>query len=990
MNNSNSKPLKQTTIGVFDAHTSQGHFRGWGLSNLQQHTCNHNYQGANIFHNNGNGNIVTGNAQVSNSLNTSVSNGSSAKTSNASNVKWGPRSENRYRADYNGPRQNYHTNRYYNGDRDDIMEKRKELSKKRKIGSMDNYIASNAAHVNDGAMPIDIDDFDVFDPNDLDVEDEVVFVKRQAVRDLGDVCKNHCVRRRTYAETEKETIIQFWKRHMENQGAYASQTDATAALHLEHPTWDTISTKMIISWIKAQDEADDGESINKNKGRKQCPDNFYDILKRKLWMKIVVMVHSKDTEGENIDVRVERILNCCYSYEIIANAAKEAKEEWLRLNPELNEKESGFNERQDVRKIVEGKEFSKKWVHGFLVQYCFHRRKISTNRNDAKIPDEDEVNSIMKVIQNAIESGKYPPGCVFSADETACNWDAALNYQYVTNVEIPNDIGDDKLRFTGMISTTAIGDTMAPFSIIRCSSKDPWDLRNTHVIDKLLTQLNSKHPGRFEKKIWERNIPFYNKKTRSTSIRKCVRPYIKDLQAVVVDGIHVNPIITCQNKAWMDQVGLIMWADVMMGAYVRQTKGKKAIIVWDNLSSHLSSIVKKILKEEHNIETVELPKNMTSLLQVCDLIINGPLKADQRRIRAKAIYNYFQWYAEEIIAHTNEHGVSYDIEWNPTRMSLVDGITTLTDSIASFNSRPDFKKAVADCFVNVGIVRRPDGLFNYYSRVASYKFLPSTLLKDQDDVDLEISEGITKFISNETFDLVCFENDIDEIANEIERSRLKSLRTEEDDDDEEAGEAADFVVPEVLLAEIAVAEVATTVAPTTLRRYTKEDTEQFKTKKSIMKPLNDRGFLFTPKTKLTLSQLKMNLYEWEPPVDIPLVPTVPTAPPAAIPFAPVEPVAAIVPPAVVPIAPVEPVAAIVPPAVVPIAPVAPIAPTVVDADKTYCFCNDVWNENDGRAMVECSNETCHYNRWFHFECLNQPDTWKPPNEWYCRRCIKIN
>ena len=31
-------------------------------------------------------------------------------------------------------------------------------------------------------------------------------------------------------------------------------------------------------------------------------------------------------------------------------------------------------------------------------------------------------------------------------------------------------------------------------------------------------------------------------------------------------------------------------------------------------------------------------------------------------------------------------------------------------------------------------------------------------------VDLEVSEGITNFISYETFDIVCFENDIDEIV----------------------------------------------------------------------------------------------------------------------------------------------------------------------------------------------------------------------------------
>ena len=95
MVNSQSKPLKQATIGLYEACTSEGLFRGFGLSSLHQdNSINHNYAGANI--NNGSGTIISGNAQVTNSLNTNTSSGASAKNSNTAN--WGPRNENDDRA----------------------------------------------------------------------------------------------------------------------------------------------------------------------------------------------------------------------------------------------------------------------------------------------------------------------------------------------------------------------------------------------------------------------------------------------------------------------------------------------------------------------------------------------------------------------------------------------------------------------------------------------------------------------------------------------------------------------------------------------------------------------------------------------------------------------------------------------------------------------------------------------------------------------------
>ena len=127
----------------------------------------------------------------------------------------------------------------------------------------------------------------------------------------------------------------------------------------------------------------------------------------------------------------------------------------------------------------------------------------------------------------------------------------------------------------------------------------------------------------------------------------------------------------------------------------------------------------------------------------------------------------------------------------------------------------------------------------------------------------------------------------------------------------------------------------------------------FKTKKSIVPELNKRygPNSFALKTTLSMSDLRSRLFTW-----VPVSPGVPTAP-------------------VVPVAPA-----------VPTAPVVPVDP-VDDNDKPLCFCKKVWID-DGRKMVECSNELCEFNRWFHYDCLNLPSRWKTPNEWWCPCCKK--
>ena len=57
------------------------------------------------------------------------------------------------------------------------------------------------------------------------------------------------------------------------------------------------------------------------------------------------------------------------------------------------------------------------------------------------------------------------------------------------------------------------------------------------------------------------------------------------------------------------------------------------VVVWDNVSSHTNDFICKEF-ENSGITLAYLPKYMTSMLQVVDIIINGPLKSDQRAQRA--------------------------------------------------------------------------------------------------------------------------------------------------------------------------------------------------------------------------------------------------------------------------------------------------------------------------------------------------------------------
>ena len=110
-------------------------------------------------------------------------------------------------------------------------------------------------------------------------------------------------------------------------------------------------------------------------------------------------------------------------------------------------------------------------------------------------------------------------------------------------------------------------------------------------------------------------------------------------------------VITVQHKAWMDTVRLAMWFDLQLGPYYEAKKGKCAL-VWDNCGPHNVEAIKDIAAE-WRIFPMNLPANMTDVLQVMDLVVNAPVKAAIRRDRANELFTYAQAFKIEWLKATH-------------------------------------------------------------------------------------------------------------------------------------------------------------------------------------------------------------------------------------------------------------------------------------------------------------------------------------------------
>jgi hypothetical protein len=236
-------------------------------------------------------------------------------------------------------------------------------------------------------------------------------------------------------------------------------------------------------------------------------------------------------------------------------------------------------------------------------------------------------------------------------------------------------------------------------------------------------------------------------------------------------------IIASQYKAWNDTIRQMMWLDLVMGPIQKKAEstGDKVFIIQDNCGLHKTDLVEQQYVDLHMLPAF-LPENVTGILEVMDLMVNGVLKADQRKHAADQIFVAFRKYRDEVKAK----GYNNVPKFKPPRHHLHEGILNL---LHQFENGPfisdKFKTSMAKCFQDTGCAANDVGEFKQYTE--SKVCCGSTSVSNISSVvDLTIDEIADKSSSIENLPL-----------EEIVGDYVESLQHYDDDQQDDHDEFLD-------------------------------------------------------------------------------------------------------------------------------------------------------------------------------------------------------
>ena len=312
-----------------------------------------------------------------------------------------------------------------------------------------------------------------------------------------------------------------------------------------------------------------------------------------------------------------------------------------------------------------------------------------------KIPEDEEIVRIMKIGQDLIREFGYGPDNILNMDETAFTYAIDPEFMYVPtdqsraqNIRIPNM----KLRITAVVSVFANGQ-FAPLMIIIkhsiSSLERPDQSRMTVVRD-----LYKKDDGFGEKDgwkliLWEKELTIGG----ITAVHKCY----------YIINDDTGEVITSQYKAWNDTVRMIMWLETVIKP-LKEKLGK--LLIWfDNCGCHKTALVDDVINSLQ-IHVACLPPNMTGILQVLDLVVNGPLKAHSRKLRGSRIVACFQEFAQRYEVETHKRPEDRILHvFEPPKPSMLQGITDLFELFATGFKEPKFQAGIVRSFISTGCLQ---------------------------------------------------------------------------------------------------------------------------------------------------------------------------------------------------------------------------------------------------------------------------------------------
>jgi hypothetical protein len=153
---------------------------------------------------------------------------------------------------------------------------------------------------------------------------------------------------------------------------------------------------------------------------------------------------------------------------------------------------------------------------------------------------------------------------------------------------------------------------------------------------------------------------------------------------------------------------MLMYIELVVAQYMRDAHLDQFFLWMDNFSAHKTDPIIAML-QKYNIFTPFFPPNMTSILQVCDLHVNGPIKRKGRDLRAMRTYLAFQAYLEKYKNLSLKE--KEKSKFLPPKPNIEDGIRdilTLFDYGGDF-LKTKFEEGQTRCFIEVGCVPQTEG-----------------------------------------------------------------------------------------------------------------------------------------------------------------------------------------------------------------------------------------------------------------------------------------
>ena len=155
-----------------------------------------------------------------------------------------------------------------------------------------------------------------------------------------------------------------------------------------------------------------------------------------------------------------------------------------------------------------------------------------------------------------------------------------------------------------------------------------------------------------------------------------------------------------------------------------------------------------VLKEifaEACVDVGFLPPNMTQFLQVLDLVVNGPLKAHLRHLRAQNLLTYFKSYKLLYNAELEkEENIRVMPKWSPPKPSVQECILKVIELLSDGGdlTTPKAKASITRTFILTGNIQNDDGEFvpfTYKPAGGTLEEAPtgttSSILVTQEDLD---------------------------------------------------------------------------------------------------------------------------------------------------------------------------------------------------------------------------------------------------------------